>query len=704
MPRNWANEPDEPPAETVDKPVDEPAEEPVDVSVPVQPKAVESQPVSWGVELEFVLAFHRHQLEEVLRRFPANPVRPAIVPDAIVDHKRVSSGTFSSLDKLDDLWNLHWPAHLIGIKDDEDNSIEDLTAPRHGLSSGTWQSFRVSKSASEFNRYRTYALEPLLIAQKVLFDKGVPIEVIASVNANPKRWEHAKDGVQAKFEYDGIKSESCFPGTQPAWLYKPRRNLVYDDWFLVRDPTVLPTTRGDIARRLSLPHDQAQQWDSDGMELVSRKYGREEITSGCQKLRSIFDILADTPASGPRSTGVLETVFGGTHVHIGFNWKSKEDVDLYLLRHLGFILLSNEELLSSLHAYRRRDVEKFISPMAPEFVHDKKATNAQNQADKAEQAYQELQQKYHSAQNLHSNVQDFRKRKNIKKDQDVRNKLAEFFFDPDLKSNELFLHLQKLTSVGERAKRGRPDHHCIVDFHRLADLHGYTTAEDMSRAPDPKSPPTIEFRQHGCTLDADEVEHWVKFLFALVSYAERKARQTTTYNDKTLVTLPSSNEDVAKRELSKYGPAPRNIREFCGPRHLHLPRTEIAYWGNRVARYKDSKTVFLENKRNRRIARSLRKARNGKELTVHEVEDLPPFNENGLLRSGTKSLKQGTKADVFEYLKTELNLDEEQDQEQCASLKNSSHTDLVKMVRRMQKNLRDKSVRRYIEKPEDRLP
>src|SRR2546423_14883763 len=37
--------------------------------------------------------------------------------------------------------------------------------------------------------------------------------------------------------------------------------------------------------------------------------------------------------------------------------------------------------------------------------------------------------------------------------------------------------------------------------------------------------PTIEFRQHACSLDAEEIQHWFDLLFAIVRVAEVKVAQ-----------------------------------------------------------------------------------------------------------------------------------------------------------------------------------
>ena len=55
--------------------------------------------------------------------------------------------------------------------------------------------------------------------------------------------------------------------------------------------------------------------------------------------------------------------------------------------------------------------------------------------------------------------------------------------------------------------------------------------------------PTIEFRQHACSLDAVELRHWVDLLFAIVGLAQNKKDQASPM---------AQHHRYAEREGNKY--------------------------------------------------------------------------------------------------------------------------------------------------------
>jgi hypothetical protein len=61
--------------------------------------------------------------------------------------------------------------------------------------------------------------------------------------------------------------------------------------------------------------------------------------------------------------------------------------------------------------------------------------------------------------------------------------------------------------------------------------------------------PTIEFRQHACSLDAEETQHWVDLLFTIARVAEAKVAQVTKSGSHDTV---DRKGNFAEREESKY--------------------------------------------------------------------------------------------------------------------------------------------------------
>jgi hypothetical protein len=105
--------------------------------------------------------------------------------------------------------------------------------------------------------------------------------------------------------------------------------------------------------------------------------------------------------------------------------------------------------------------------------------------------------------------------------------------------------------------------------------------------------PTIEFRQHACTLDVEVVRHWVTLLEAIVKVAAKKAAQSTQHNNLTAL---DPTRSFAEREASKYPvlsssslPWPcETMNDFC-VRFLGLDDEEGYYWQARYEQFKDDR-------------------------------------------------------------------------------------------------------------------
>ena len=179
-------------------------------------------------------------------------------------------------------------------------------------------------------------------------------------------------------------------------------------------------------------------------------------------------------------------------------------------------------------------------------------------------------------------------------------RIARLIFDPNMTIKDLggMVSIQR---------------NCIVNY---MNLFNFCNGKPTKKA-------TIEFRQHSCTLDATEIKHWVKFLFAIMHMAERFAAEitvshptvhdsTATRNNSSLITNGSnmgtdesnlmhendSNETLDDsnattnglpnfaymKDLRKYDVDAKSeamcssIEELCGEKFLGLPDEEIQYW------------------------------------------------------------------------------------------------------------------------------
>lgn len=103
---------------------------------------------------------------------------------------------------------------------------------------------------------------------------------------------------------------------------------------------------------------------------------------------------------GEKTWGAFDSVFAGTHVHIGLDW-TPEDFAFDFLRHLGFLLISNEQLISSLHAFKRRGKFTSFTPIDPVFTPNHQRTGSAEEHARTT----ELSEKYVSKHSIHSTSQ-----------------------------------------------------------------------------------------------------------------------------------------------------------------------------------------------------------------------------------------------------------------------------------------------------------
>ena len=109
-------------------------------------------------------------------------------------------------------------------------------------------------------------------------------------------------------------------------------------------------------------------------------------------------------------------------------------------------------------------------------------------------------------------------------------------FQEKLRIDSLVEMLHDSQAAGTTANRGF--------FVNWVNLSNYRWSETKDNPAKPK----IEFRQHACSLDPDEMQHWVDLLFAVMRVSEAKALQTTKFSGDLL----DRHTSFADREGSKY--------------------------------------------------------------------------------------------------------------------------------------------------------
>jgi hypothetical protein len=377
----------------MDEDVDNRGTQEVCASTPLP--SIQSRARTWGIELELVLAFHRSRLDRVLNQY-APGRRSRLVPDADIGHNEI----LSRAEGMEGMRHRQlWPTWLLCTRPRDEASKLAENSGINMLSLGWFQYRHSSYETREFTWHRTFALEPLLIAQDILFESRLRPQVIGHAIRNvhgeevPTIYEHFRGATAGE-------GQRLFEGLGPAIIAQLKEDTDYSRWTLTRDTSLIAATQDEIQRALNLSDIEKKDWNSDGIELVSPAYSYEDIERGCRKLHRYLDKLegsghatvsslvatieSDSDVDGDnsdlsltqyRSDGLshrtwatLKSPFAGSHVHIGVEWKEEEPINLAFLRHLAFLVISNEELISSLHAYKRRGTKCNYSPVDPIFT------------------------------------------------------------------------------------------------------------------------------------------------------------------------------------------------------------------------------------------------------------------------------------------------------------------------------------------------
>jgi DNA-binding ferritin-like protein len=274
----------------------------------------------------------------------------------------------------------------------------------------------------------------------------------------------------------------------------------------------------------------------------------------------------------------FESVWAGTHVHIGLNVQANKEISqpkvMHFLQHLAYILISYEDLLTQLHPIHRSgdgpeyNAHRANSPTM-RLVGETEEAQAERTAKAAVAAHRSHQELGSNAEHLATKAQRAGGAQMLTW-LDMRDTL----FQEKLKITEFVEMLQDSSTAEAGTHRG-----FFVNFANLSNSR-------FNDAKDKPIKPTIEFRQHACSLDAGEVQYWVDLLFTIVRVAKAKVMQTTKFNSRDLV---DQSANFAERG-SKYRINDQwhrsTIKEFCGSDLLDLDRVECEYWEGRHQMYR----------------------------------------------------------------------------------------------------------------------
>jgi hypothetical protein len=283
---------------------------------------------TFGVEFEFILAFHESKLKKFLNR----SIRYAkIVKKDPARHRLLQPDMFASNRRT------RWPSWALEVNETdpawEGSMLRDL-------------GFELD---SDDKVLRKYFLGPLLIAKYTLNEAGCKVNVVGM------NWGHGTYG--------------CY--TTPGGDVCVRSNVIdYSKWHLTDDASLIGATKGEL--RAALPGTvtlkNQDDWDSHGIESVTRIFDYESKPAALREMQRYLSALHYgnmTPSSSPSNPqfsldpriSTVPSVFAGTHVHIGFSGGEDAHVPLKVLQHLAYLLLTHEELITGLHPKHRSGVQ-----------------------------------------------------------------------------------------------------------------------------------------------------------------------------------------------------------------------------------------------------------------------------------------------------------------------------------------------------------
>lgn len=305
---------------------------------------------------------------------------------------------------------------------------------------------------------------------------------------------HRKFGFRPYSDEIAHVAQALLPGPPDVQsLRKQGKRMDFSKWHISEDASLLGVEKDCMRAKLGGRITDVEQWDSHGIELVSRVLSLTD-----DSFAEITDYL--TILHGTTSTlhGAFPTSFCGLHVHVGLPVPTADEplstFDLPTMQHLAYILVMYEQKISCLHPPSRR-----IGSIAGDVD---VVTNLDNFAEAT------------LAENL-AKEDDF----------DLDNWSASASIsDASAETDEVWeeerisyavtrrlifaadMTMAKLSWLMCGTKKGH-----IVNFTYLAREDGF--------------PRTVEFRQHAGSLDPEGVRWWILFVTGLVKLAAHMAKE-----------------------------------------------------------------------------------------------------------------------------------------------------------------------------------
>ena len=514
--------------------------------------------ITFGVECEHVLAFRQDELEDILRDRNIPYLRIQKTHSVWGSKILLSYGREWGWTVCPSRRRQQYPSWVI-VQNERDAAASEV---RDNI-----QRFRSSETFGNGDRHNLihtiYTTEPFLIAKRVLTHHSLDVDICAWVDHQASRDEPIR--------LKGSKTD-----------FKSAKLLRDSAWTLTRDASVIGLLKSQlIERSYNISKTDVDRWDSHGVELVSPIFdltsdGKQEA---CTQLGARVEALKDG-----RTYDMLESIWAGLHVHVGFDVaKHKAEYNQKLrgiLQHLSYLLIAQEPLITSMFPKSRSG--------RPEATRSTDASISEDDDRNSIQviwADEQLDRSYRwtDAPNSEDSVLAFE---------------AAYTGWADLHSNRAWVDQQSVEAGTQPSDADRRSHifqgphhwpqvqhldpengnepyRCYI--YNFSNIHNYL-AFNPGRSSAEK--PTVEFRQHECCLDVKKIRHWLDFLEAIFCKAEALYEQEGT------------GATYLERQSSKYGPAfPfRSLRFLC--HWLDLDEAECDYWEERQASFQEHHRLF----------------------------------------------------------------------------------------------------------------
>ena len=540
---------------------------------------------TFGIEFEFVLAFHEKMLDVMKEK--------GIVLDIIkeYDHSKQYALLNHELEKTTRAFTNRtlWPSWLLEVSENDEAISNDAVR-------GTL------KREFDGKIIRRYVMEPLLIAQQALAKAGLNnVQVIGWTDTSQTRSHCPECGGNRNTDPDHYTTKYKAYGTD-ALL----RSMVvdYNKWMLTNDYTLVSVRRAELENRLDERgiRDTSTSWDSYGLELVTRIMQLDKFEDSFDEIRDYLSAL-----KAKEHVDVLESVWATAHVHIGFDAEKKADLSHDFFQHVAFLLLSYERLITL--CFPRR------CSGAP--VHKSETTTVEDQPDTSDTYYTSDDDFEHPIPEEAGNESEIRAAEIERNDEAVKKMEEEYTCDEGIQSNHRYICeclATKLQKDPSEVMWHDIRDEVFSEKDNMAQLMQYMQKPEKDDIPDGQRhrgymvnwcniytiwtaqagfknfKPTLEFRQHPCTTDANEIKHWVLLLQAVMVLARKMVLQDTKYGASEPL---DQNRTSAEREASKY---PNNGWPFQDVKSyvtqlLGLSDAEGLYWENRYEKYKDDRPL-----------------------------------------------------------------------------------------------------------------